>query len=62
MMFYSSSARKVAVESIHDLNKKIAAIPGNYLSYSDARKLHNLLEVLEHAINNEEKNMEHAEV
>lgn len=55
MMFYSSTARKVALESIHDLNTKIATIPGKYLSYTDARKLHTLLEVLEQEIVREEK-------
>ena len=53
MMFYSSAARKSAIESIHDLNKKIATIPGNYLNYNDARRLHNLLEVLENEIERE---------
>ena len=55
MMFYSSAARKSAIESIHDLNKKIATIPGNYLDYNDARKLHNLLGIFENEINKEQK-------
>lgn len=61
MMFYSSNARKAAIESIHDLNKKIAAIPGSYLSYTDAGRLHKLLEVLEHEIEKEEKNLSRSE-
>lgn len=56
MMFYSSAARKSAIESIYDLNQKIATIPGNYFSYDDARRLHNLLEILEDEINKEQKN------
>ena len=42
MMFYSSAARKSAIESIHSLNKKIATIPGNYFGYDDARRRANI--------------------
>ena len=61
MMFYSSNARKSAIESIHDLNKKIATIPGIYLDYIDAKRLHNLLEILENEINEEQKNFGYPE-
>ena len=55
MMYYSSKARKSAIESIHDLTKKVATIPGKYLDYTDAVRLQALLEVFEYALEKEEK-------
>ena len=61
MMFYSSDARKSAIESIHDLNKKIATIPGNYFGYDDAERLRILLAIFENEINKEQKNFGYPE-
>lgn len=46
MLYYSDSARKSAIESIKDCIQKIATIPGNYISYQDAKNTVKYLNLL----------------
>ena len=55
MLYYSDEARMSAVSSIKNCIEKIGAIPGQYLSYSDARKTTAFLNMLIDEIEKESK-------
>ena len=43
MLYYSDKARVSAINSIENLIKKVAVIPGNYLDYTSCHQLINQL-------------------
>ena len=55
MMFYTTEARNSAIEKIHEISKTVSNIPGNYLNFDDACKLHQFLGLLVDQIEKEEK-------
>lgn len=46
MMYYSDEARISAIYAIRDCIEKILEIPGSYLSYYDARRTTEFLNIL----------------
>lgn len=46
MMYYSDEARISAIYAIGDCIEKISTVPGNYLSYNDARRTTAFLNIL----------------
>jgi hypothetical protein len=55
MLYYSDEARKSAISSIKECILKIGTIPGQHLSYSDARKTTTFLNMLIDEIEKESK-------
>ena len=55
MKYYSTKARESAVQNIHAMQVKIASIPGDTLSFSDAAEINRLLSTLEDYISSENK-------
>lgn len=58
MICYNESARQSALENIARLQRVIATIPGNYLSYTDAEELRRYLDDLTMAIKEESRRNE----
>ena len=55
MMYHSDEARISAIYAIRDCIEKISAVPGNYLSYNDARRTTAFLNILVDEIEKESR-------
>lgn len=55
MLYYSSEARKSAVNRIQELIKVVGEIPGTYLSYNDAMSINYYLSMLINEVEKEDK-------
>lgn len=62
MLYYSDEARMSSISSIKNCIEKIVTIPGQYLSYGDARKTTSFLNMLIDEIEKERKIEKESEV